>query len=70
MARRIGFEFEQARGFVGLEHRDGMIDDLAGFGVHLADILAAEIGVPDLAVMDDDVVRASALQGDGQVSSS
>ncbi len=52
----VMLEVERAEGIAGLElgHRD--LGKLAGLGIELADILLAEIGVPDGAVTIDDHV--------------
>ncbi len=57
IAVAVGLQLEKTAGLFILQDGDRVIDDLAGLRVHLADELAAEIAVPDLAVLHDDVVR-------------
>jgi hypothetical protein len=53
----VGLEFKKASRLVVLQHADGMIDNLTGLGIHLANELTAEVGIVDLAVKSDHVMR-------------
>ncbi len=62
IAGLIGFEVERPNGKAWLDHRQGILGDLAGLGIELAQELFAEMGEPDHAVgIDDGVVRLDLL---------
>ena len=58
VAVRVELDIEATLRLIGPHHRDRDVLGCPGLGIHDADDLRAEIGVPDLAVtIDDDIVR-------------
>ena len=58
VALRIKSQVESACRRSGLRHRHGVLDNFGGLGIELAEILRAEIRIPDHALgIDRSVVR-------------